>query len=80
MVLGSIVAALLLVQQTEAAPPKRIGFTVPKATWMIGVPAETFEVSQLKLNPDGTAGYFMLTKGTAGDGPNGGEVPRETTV
>jgi hypothetical protein len=65
-VLRLIFAAFLLVQQPEVASPARIGFTVPKAPWMMGVPAGTFEVTQQKLKPDGTAGYFMLTKGTGG--------------
>ncbi len=64
-VLSSIIATFLLAQQPEVAPAARIGFTVPKAPWMMGVPAGTFEVTQQRLKPDGTAGYFMLTKGRA---------------
>ena len=66
MIVGSILAAALLIRQTETVPPRRLGLTVPKATWVMGVPAGSFEVTQQKLKPDGTAGYFMMTNGTGG--------------
>ena len=64
--LGAFAMTLLALQQPEAEVPKRIGFTVPKAPWMMGVPANTFEVSKQQIKPDGTAAYFMLTKGAGG--------------
>jgi len=66
LTVGAIIIALLAVQGSDATAPKRIGFTVPKAPWMMGVPADTFDVTEQKLKPDGTAGYFLLTKGTGG--------------
>jgi hypothetical protein len=64
--IGAIIVSLLVLRNAEPATPKRLGFTVPKAPWMMGVPADTFEVTQQRLKPDGTAGYFMLTKGMGG--------------
>ncbi|HTR04441.1 MAG TPA: hypothetical protein VMN82_14715 [Thermoanaerobaculia bacterium] len=63
---GSILAALLVLQQPAPTPAKRLGFTVPKAPWMMGVPADTFEVTRQSMKPDGTAAYFMLGNGSGG--------------
>ena len=66
LILNSILFTLVVLQESRTAPQTRIGFTVPKAPWMMGVPSDTFEVSQQRMKPDGTAAYFMLTKGSGG--------------
>src|SRR6202040_118884 len=63
---GALVVALLALQGPEAAPPQRIGFPGPKAPWRIGVPADTCEVKDKSLKPDGIVGYFMLWFGACG--------------
>lgn len=50
--------------QAPAAGP--IGFTVPRAPWVLTVPGEGMTVREQKVKPDGTSGYFYMTGGSTG--------------
>lgn len=43
---------------------KQIVLTTLKAPWMMTIAGEGFKVSQQKLSPDGTRGYFMMSNET----------------
>jgi len=47
--------------QSKQMPHGKMAFTVPQAPWNFVLSADGFAVSQQKLKPDGTAGYFLMT-------------------
>ena len=63
--LGVLAIALLLPPPGTGAP-QRVSLTVANAPWSMRLPADTFEMTQERIKPDGSAAYFLLTKGVGG--------------
>lgn len=67
MLIRSVVVAICLIFYTAAfgqaklLPQGKIAFTVREAPWNFVLPGG-FTVTQQKLRPDGTAGYFLMTR------------------
>lgn len=68
MLIRSILVAFCLILpaaafgQAKQLPQGKMAFTVPEAPWNFVLSSGGFTISQQKFRPDGTAGYFLMSR------------------